>query len=56
MARESTAYDVARVYGVQDVIDPADTRGFLIGALHDNYLARTGGVGEHLLRTWPTSF
>ncbi len=56
MARESTAYDVARVYGVQDVIDPADTRGFLIGALRDNHLARTGGVGEHLLRTWPTSF
>ncbi len=28
MARESTAYDVARVYGVQDVIDPADTRAF----------------------------
>ena len=56
MARESTAYDVARVYGVQDVIDPADTRGFLIGALRDNDLARTGGVGEHLLSTWPTSF
>ena len=31
MARESTAYDVARVFGVQEVIDPADTRRFLIG-------------------------
>ena len=56
MARESTAYDVARVYGVQDVIDPADTRAFLLGALRDNGLARTAGVGRHLLSTWPTSF
>lgn len=56
MTKESTAYDVARVYGVQDVIDPADTRPFLIQALKDNALSRTGGVGEHLLSCWPTSY
>jgi acetyl-CoA carboxylase carboxyltransferase component len=56
MARASTAYDVARVYGVHDVIDPADTRSFILDALRDNHLARTGGVGEHLLSSWPTSF
>jgi methylmalonyl-CoA decarboxylase subunit alpha len=56
MARESTAYDVARVYGINDVIDPVDTRRFILGALRDNHLGRTGGVGEHLLSSWPTSF
>ncbi|GLW99397.1 carboxyl transferase domain-containing protein [Microtetraspora sp. NBRC 16547] len=56
MARGSTAYDIARVYGVQDVIDPVDTRSFVLAALRDNHLARTGGVGEHLLSTWPTSY
>ncbi|MEV0702843.1 carboxyl transferase domain-containing protein [Saccharopolyspora sp. NPDC050389] len=56
MAKESTGYDVARVYGVEDVIDPADTREFLINALRDNHLSRTGGVGEHQLSNWPTSY
>ena len=56
MARESTAYYVARVYGVNDVIDPVDTRRFIFGSLRDNHLARTSGVGEHLLSSWPTSF
>jgi acetyl-CoA carboxylase carboxyltransferase component len=56
MAKASTAYDVARVYGVQDVIDPVDTRAYLLNALADNDLARSHGVGEHLLSTWPTSF
>ncbi|MGH3437342.1 MAG: acyl-CoA carboxylase subunit beta [Sciscionella sp.] len=56
MSRESTAYDVARVYGVQDVMDPADTRAYILTALRDNALTRTGGVGEHLLSNWPTSY
>ncbi|MDN5805087.1 MAG: acyl-CoA carboxylase subunit beta, partial [Microlunatus sp.] len=56
MSKESTGYDVARVYGVQDVIDPADSRQFIITALRDNALTRTNGVGEHLLSSWPTSF
>lgn len=56
MSKDTTAYDVARVYGVQDVIDPADTRSYLLGALADNALTRTGGVGEHLMSCWPTSF
>jgi acetyl-CoA carboxylase carboxyltransferase component len=56
MSRETTAYDVARVFGVDDVIDPADTRRFIARSLRDNYLSRTGGVGEHRLSGWPTSF
>lgn len=56
MGKGTTAYDVARVYGVEQVIDPAETREFLLGALSDLYRAPTGGIGEHLLRNWPTSF
>lgn len=56
MTRDATAYDVARVYGVQDVIDPVDTRAYLIRALADHHLNRTAGVGEHLLSNWPTSY
>lgn len=56
MARESTAYDIARVYGVHDVIDPVDTRDFILHALRSNFRHRTNGVGEHLLSNWPTSY
>lgn len=56
MAKETTAYDVARVYGVHDVIDPVDTRAFIVDALEVNALRRTNGVGEHLLQNWPTSY
>ena len=56
MAKGTTAYDVARVFGVEQVIDPAETRDFILGALKDHYRARTNGIGEHLLRAWPTSY
>lgn len=56
MNKGTTAYDVGRVYGFEQVIDPAETRDYIIGALSDNFNARTGGIGEHLLSTWPTSF
>lgn len=56
MARGTSAYDIASVYGVHEVIDPADTRDFIIDALDVHHLGRTNGIGEHLLRHWPTSF
>ena len=56
MNKGTTAYDVAQVFGFEQVIDPSETREFILGALKDHYRARTNGVGEHLLRTWPTSF
>lgn len=56
MARDSTGYDAARVFGVQEVINPADTRRFLIDSLYDHQLRRSNGVGEHLLSSWPTSW
>jgi acetyl-CoA carboxylase carboxyltransferase component len=56
MARDTTGYDIARVYGVHEVIDPLDTRQYIVDALKANYLHRTNGVGEHLLSNWPTSY
>lgn len=56
MAKGTSAYDVAGVYGFEQVIDPAETRDFIINALSDHYRTGTGGIGEHLLSLWPTSF
>lgn len=56
MTRENTAYDLASVYGAQDVIDPRETREFIVNSLKTYSASRTGGIGEHLLSNWPTSF
>lgn len=54
--RDTTAYDMAAVYGVYEVIDPRDTRDYLIKKLKFHDMRITNGVGEHELRTWPTSY
>ena len=56
MSKGTSAYDMAAIYTAQDVIDPRDTRGWLIRMLEVHRLRMTGGVGQHLLRTWPTSY
>ena len=56
MNKGTTAYDVGRVFGFEQVIDPAETRDFILGALSDQFNARTGGISEHNLSLWPTSY
>lgn len=56
MSRDTTAYDLAAVYGAQAVIDPRETRAYLARILEVYEMRLTGGVGQHLMRTWPTSF
>ena len=56
MTRGNTPYDMASIYTAQDVIDPRDTRDYLKRILEIHRLRLTGGVGQHLLRAWPTSF
>ena len=53
---ETTAYDLASIYAAQFVIDPRDSRDTLIRLLEVHARARTGGIGEHLLGTWQTTF
>ncbi|MFN9805726.1 MAG: acyl-CoA carboxylase subunit beta [Betaproteobacteria bacterium] len=56
MNRASEVWDIASVYAVQSVVRPQDTRDYLIRMLDVHQLRLTRGVGQHLMRAWPTSF
>ena len=56
MNKGSTPYDMAAIYTAQDVIDPRETRNWLIRMFDVHRMRLTSGVGEHLMRTWPTSY
>ena len=54
--RDTSAWDLAALYEGQMVIDPRDTRKVLIDLLAAHTLRLTNGIGEHLMRAWPTSY
>jgi acetyl-CoA carboxylase carboxyltransferase component len=54
--RDTSAWGLAELYEAQNVIDPRDTRAFLIRTLEVHRMRMKKGVGEHLLRNWPTSY
>jgi acetyl-CoA carboxylase carboxyltransferase component len=56
MERDSSVWDIAGLYAVQDVIPPHTTRDYLIRMLEVHALRRTHAIGQHWLRAWPTSF
>ena len=56
MEKDSSVYDIASIYAVQDVIRPEQTRDYLIRMLDVHQLRRTRGIGRHLLSSWPTSY
>ena len=56
MMADSSAYPAARVYGIQDVIHPCQTRDYLIKVLGIIRDSKTKGIGRHLLAGWPTKF
>jgi len=56
MDRASSVWDFASVYAAQTVIRPQDTRDYLIRMLEVHRPRLTGGIGQHLMRAWPTSF
>lgn len=49
-------WDMARIFSAHDVIKPQETRAYLIRMFDVQRRRRTGGVGQHLMRTWPTSY
>jgi acetyl-CoA carboxylase carboxyltransferase component len=49
-------WDMARIFSAHEVIKPQETRDFLIRMLDLQQRRKTGGIGEHLMRTWPTSY
>jgi acetyl-CoA carboxylase carboxyltransferase component len=56
ISQDTSAWGLAELFEAQAVIDPRDTRAFLIRTLETHRLRLTGGVGQHLLRNWPTSY
>lgn len=56
MSKNTQPWDAAGIFGVNEIIQPEETRDFLIRMLelHDN--RRMGGIGRHLLHCWPTSY
>jgi acetyl-CoA carboxylase carboxyltransferase component len=49
-------WDMARIFSAHDVIKPQETRDFMIRMFEVHRRRRSGGLGEHLMRTWPTSY
>lgn len=56
MKKDTSAYDMAAIYGAQSVIDPRETRDYIIDMLDVHQSRLTNGIGEHLMRTWPTTY
>jgi acetyl-CoA carboxylase carboxyltransferase component len=56
MAKNTEPWDAAGIFGVNEIIDPAQTRNFLIQMLQMHLNRRRGGLGRHLLHSWPTSY
>lgn len=52
----SDVWGLAAVYAAQAVIRPEQTRDHLIRMLDIYKLRMTKGVGQHLMRNWPTSY
>ena len=55
MSKDSEPWDIAGIYAVQSIIEPHTTRDYLIRMLDVHRLRMSGGVGQHLMRGWPTS-
>ncbi len=56
MAKNTEPWEAAGIFGVNEIIDPAETRNFLIRMLEIQRNRRRGGIGQHLLHSWPTSY
>ena len=56
LSRDSEAWDLAAVYEAQEVIDPRETRSWVIRMLDVHRRRLSGGIGDHLMAAWPTSY
>jgi acetyl-CoA carboxylase carboxyltransferase component len=54
--RDTTPWELARLHEAQYVLDPRDTRDWLIRVLDVHRLRMRNGVGQHRLANWPTSY
>jgi methylmalonyl-CoA decarboxylase subunit alpha len=56
MIKDSAPYPAAGMHYLHDVIDPRETRDYIIRALEISRDRRTNGISAHLLANWPTKF
>lgn len=56
LSRNTSAYDVASIFSAQHVIDPRETRAYLLRLLQVHKRRPSGGISKHLLASWPTTF
>jgi len=56
MIEDSAPYPAAGMHFIHDVIDPRETRDYIVRALEICQGNKTGGLGEHRLANWPTKF
>ncbi len=56
IAQDSAVWGLASLYETQSVIDPRDTRDYLISMLEVHSMRLSNGVGQHLISNWPTTY
>ncbi len=47
---------MATIHSVQNVIKPQETRNYIMRMFDVYRQRRSGGVGEHRMCNWPTSY
>ena len=55
-SQDSAIWGMASVFAAQSIIRPEETRDYLIRMFDVYKLRMTRGVGQHLMRSWPTSY
>jgi acetyl-CoA carboxylase carboxyltransferase component len=56
MIDDASPYPAAQMHYLHDVIDPRQTRQYIIKSLEISYNSRTRGLSENKLANWPTKF
>lgn len=56
ISRETSAYDLAAIYSAQEVLDPRETRRWLLSMLGVHSRSRERGFSRRALASWPTTF
>lgn len=56
ISQDNAPWALAGLYEAKAIIDPRETRGYLLDTLSIHSRRPTGGVGAHRLACWPTSY
>lgn len=56
VSRETSAYDLAEIFSAQTVLDPRETRTWLLDMLQVHSRSLDGGFSRRQLSSWPTTF